>query len=55
MDLYGRHSSRLTHHDVLHDRLKHHLLKDVLDQDETGEIFKDQLLETRKVLQTDVR
>lgn len=43
--------SYFTHHDVLHDCLKHHLLKDVLHQDETGEIFKDQLLESRKVLQ----
>lgn len=47
--------SCLTHHDVLHDCLKHHLLKDALDQDETGKILKDQLLETRQVLQTDVR
>lgn len=40
----------LTHHDVLGDRLQHHLLKHVLHQDELGEVLKDQLLEAREVL-----
>lgn len=40
----------LTHHDVLHDRQQHHLLKDVFHQDETRKVLKDQLLETRKLL-----
>lgn len=41
---------RLTHHDVLHGRVQHHLLKDVLHQDEAGEILKDQFLEARQLL-----
>lgn len=41
---------RLTHHDVLHHRQQHHLFKDIFHQDETGKVFKDQLLEARKLL-----
>lgn len=43
---------RLTHHDVLHDRVQHHLLKDVLHQDETRKVLEDQLLKTRQLLAT---
>lgn len=43
----------LTHHDVLHDRQQHHLFEDIFHQDETWEVFKDQLLEARKLLLVD--
>lgn len=44
---------RLTHHDVLHDRQQHHLFKYVFHQDETRKVFKNQLLEARKLLWVD--
>lgn len=43
-------ASGLTHHDVLHDRLQHHLFKDVFHQDKLRKVFKDQLLEARQFL-----
>lgn len=44
----------ITHHNVLHNSLKYHLLKDVLDKNETGVVFKDHLLEMRKVLEANI-
>lgn len=41
----------LTHHNVLHDRLQDHFLKDVLHQDEPRKILKDQLLKARQLLE----
>jgi len=40
----------LTHHDVLGDALQHHLLEQVLHQQETGKVLEDQLFEARQLL-----
>lgn len=42
----------LTHHDVLGDRLQHHLLIHVFHQQELGEVLKDELFEVRQLLRT---
>lgn len=40
----------LTHHDVLGDRLQHHLFIHVFHQQELGEVRKDELFEARQLL-----